>query len=157
MSRSVPCPCRSGRRYIECCQPLHRNVGEAPDAVSLVRARFAAFARREVAYLWKTLHPAHVLRAQPESVVLAMLRRAVDDRRYQVLTVCDATVPDRDGVARVLFRAGVFEKGRDVGFTECSEIAHDGVGWRYLRGVVVARSEALTVAAFRAQHPSGGA
>ena len=62
-------------------------------------------------------------------------------------------VPDADGVARVLFRAGVFTRGRDVGFVECSEFAHDGVGWRYLRGVTVARSDAATIVTFRARHP----
>jgi SEC-C motif-containing protein len=122
-----------------------------------MRSRFAAFARREVAYLWKTLHPAHPLRAQSEPVVLASLRRAVDERRYQSLTLLDATVPDGDGVAWVLFHAGVFVKGQDVGFTECSAFAHDGVGWRYLRGVAVSRTDAHTVEAFRARHPSEGA
>jgi len=153
VSRPAPCPCQSGLRYADCCEPLHRGAREAPDAAALMRSRFAAFARGEVAYLWKTLHPAHPLRAEPERAVLASLRRAAENNRYQTLAVLDAEGPDADGVARVLFRAGVFTRGRDVGFAECSEFAHDGVGWRYLRGVTVARTDATTIARFRTQHP----
>ena len=153
MSRPPPCPCQSGLRYADCCEAPHRNLREAADATALMRSRFAAFARAEVAYLWKTLHPDHELRAEPERLVLASLRRAAEANRYQTLAIHDATPPDADGVARVLFRAGVFAKGRDLGFTECSEFAYDGKGWRYLRGVTVARTDATTVDDFRAKHP----
>ena len=42
--------------------PLPRErmiLAEAPDAERLMRSRYSAFALREVAYLWKTLHPDH--------------------------------------------------------------------------------------------------
>jgi SEC-C motif-containing protein len=37
----------------------------------------------------------------------------------------------------VRFRVKVFQKGKDVSFEELSEFAHDGVGWRYVRGAEV--------------------
>lgn len=157
MTRPPPCPCQSGVPYRACCDPLHRNQREAEDATALMRSRFAAFARGEVGYLWKTLHPDHALRAEPEAAVRVSLRHAAESLRYQTLAILDAAPPDGDGIARVLFRAGIFAKGRDVGFTECSEFAHDGVGWRYLRGVTVARTTAVTIAEFRLRHPDPGA
>jgi len=157
VSRPVPCPCCSGRPYGACCEPYHRGAHEAPDAARLMRSRFSAFARAEVAYLWKTLHPEHALRASPERDVLASLRRTAETHRYQTLAVLDTQEPDADGIARVLFRAGVFSKGRDLGFSECSEFAHDGVGWRYLRGVMGARFDAVDIVTFLAKHPAPGA
>lgn len=157
MSRPLPCPCSSGSPYAACCEPFHRGAREAPDAPTLMRSRFAAFARGEVAYLWKTLHPDHPLRASPEREAVASLRRAAETNRYQSLAILDAQGPDADGVARVLFRAGVFSKGRDLGFTECSEFAHDGVGWRYLRGFTAAHTGAGDIAGFLAERHAAGA
>jgi SEC-C motif-containing protein len=50
------------------------------------------------------------------------------------LDVLDAREADAHGVARVLFAAKVFHKGKDLSFVELSEFLHDGTGWRYLRG-----------------------
>src|SRR5438067_971799 len=61
-AHSVPprlCPCTSGNRYAECCARYHRLVREPPDAVALMRSRYAAFASKEIAYLWRTLHRDH--------------------------------------------------------------------------------------------------
>jgi SEC-C motif-containing protein len=122
-----------------------------------MRSRFAAFARADAAYLWRTLHPDHEDRAraertQTERQALRELRDGARAHRYMRLTVLDA----RGDL--VLFLAGVFRKGRDVSFVELSRFAHDGVGWRYLSGEGRATSEladpqGLTIDAFG----SGGA
>jgi SEC-C motif domain protein len=52
------CPCRPDRRYAECCEPWHRGV-PAPDAESLMRSRYSAFALELTDYLLATWHPAH--------------------------------------------------------------------------------------------------
>lgn len=100
-----------------------------------MRSRYSAFALKRVEYLWKTLHPDHPDRAEPEASVLASLRRSATEHRYMGLEILDRSAPDEAGIARVLFHAKVFLKGRDVSFVECSDFAHDGVGWRYLAGV----------------------
>ena len=48
------CPCGSGRAYGACCGRFHGGE-EPPDAEALMRSRFAAFARGEYEYLWRTL------------------------------------------------------------------------------------------------------
>ncbi len=136
MSRPTPCPCTSGEAYARCCAPYHLGVAEADTPAILMRSRFAAFARADVDYVYRTLHPDHPDRAAPEAAVRRALAEGARAHRYMGLTVLDARGPDADGVAQVLFHARIFEKGRDRSFTECSDFArHDG-GWRYLRGVL---------------------
>lgn len=134
MSRAAQCPCGSDRVYAVCCGVYHDGASEAPDAEALMRSRYAAFAMRRPEYLWKTLHPDHPDRMEAEPVALARLRRSAESHRYTGLTILDRAAPDGDGIARVLFHARVFSKGRDVSFVECSDFAHDGRGWRYLAG-----------------------
>jgi SEC-C motif domain protein len=99
-----------------------------------MRSRFSAFAKKEAAYLYRTLHPDHEDRARPEADVLRDIHASASACRYLGLTVLDRIDADEEGIARVRFRARVFTKGRDVSFVELSEFAHDGEGWRYLRG-----------------------
>jgi SEC-C motif-containing protein len=99
-----------------------------------MRSRFSAFASKQPAYLWRTLHADHEDRARSEVDVLRDLRSACATNRYLGLRVLEMWPPDDAGVARVLFAARVFRKGTDISFTERSEFLHDGTGWRYLRG-----------------------
>ena len=148
------CPCGSGRRYSECCKPLHRGLREASDAVELMRSRYAAFALKEAAYLWRTLAPQHEDRSRPEEEVLREIRQSASVNRYMGLQVLDSRPPDEGGVAQVLFLARVWQGGRNLSFVERSDFVHDGIGWRYWRGVLrpVAAVEGdatkLTIASF---------
>lgn len=49
------CPCGSGLLLSECCGRYHNGVA-APDAVSLMRSRYSAFALGLEAYLLATWH-----------------------------------------------------------------------------------------------------
>ncbi len=132
----MTCPCGSGVAYTACCAPLHRGQREAPDASALMRSRYAAFALKDARYLWRTLHADHDDRARPQEQVTRELREACSASRYLGLRILDAREPGADGVARVLFVAKVFRKGRDLSFVEASDFAREGdaQAWRYLRG-----------------------
>jgi SEC-C motif-containing protein len=146
------CPCGSLTPYAACCAPFHRGEREAPDAPALMRSRYAAFALKDVDYLWRTLHRDHDDRTRPEAQVRRDLGDACAKNRYMGLRVLDAREPDAQGVARVLFAARVFHKGREVSFVECSEFSRDADGWRYLGGegvsVPFASVGQMTIAAF---------
>ncbi|MBU8895563.1 hypothetical protein KRR26_08095 [Corallococcus sp. M34] len=154
MPPAPQCPCSSGLRYRQCCAPYHRGEAEPPDAEHLMRSRYSAFALREVAYLWKTLHPDHPDRARPEAEALRELRASAAAHQYPGLVVMDRQAPDASGVARVLFFAKVFERGKDRSFVERSDFRHDGTGWRYVSGVgklpreLPVPPESLTLATF---------
>jgi SEC-C motif-containing protein len=102
---------------------------EAPTPEALVRARFAAFARADAAYLWRTLHSEHEDRAESNEAALVALRNAAQSHRYMRLTILDARENE------VLFVAGVYEKGQDRSFVELSEFGREDGAWRYLSGI----------------------
>jgi SEC-C motif-containing protein len=119
-----------------------------------MRSRYSAFAQRDVAYLWKTLHPDHPDRARPRDEYLRELRAFAQGHQFPRLVVMDRRPPDASGLAQVLFFAKVFEKGKDRSFVERSDFRHDGAGWRYLSGVtrlpkeLPVPPESLTLATF---------
>jgi len=137
MPPAPPCPCSSGLRYRQCCAPYHRGEAEPPDAEALMRSRYSAFAMKDAAYLWKTLHPEHAERSRPEAEVVKEFRTFAQTHQFPGLVVMDRRPPDERGVAQVLFFAKIFEKGKDRSFVERSNFRHDGTGWRYLSGVGV--------------------
>jgi SEC-C motif-containing protein len=141
------CPCTSGRPYSECCRAFHAGEHEAPTPEALMRSRFAAFARADVEYLWRTLHGEHEDRARPKEDLLAALRATARAHRFMRLAILEARQ------ARVLFHAAVFEKGKDRSFVELSEFALEGGAWRYVSGIARPAAEvqdlpALTIARF---------
>ena len=147
------CPCTSGLPYRECCAPYHRG-DEPPDCETLMRTRFSAFALHDDDYLWRTLHPDHADRSRPRDLYRRAIRGSVV--RYMGLAILDHGPPDEAGIGQVLFLARVFERGKELSFVELSDFQHDGVGFRYLRGVTVPRSsiagdpERLTIESFKA-------
>lgn len=96
-----------------------------------MRSRFSAYARGDAEYLWRTLHPDHPDRTAPREDLLRALRHAAATYKYMRLRILDAKGK------QVLFRAGVFEKGKDRSFMELSTFADDGVGWRYVEGITL--------------------
>ncbi|MFO0684022.1 MAG: YchJ family metal-binding protein [Sandaracinus sp.] len=134
MASSALCPCGSGRAYAACCEPFHAG-GEPPDAEALMRSRYAAFARGELSYLFRTLHADHDDHAQGEAAWVRSAAQGAKRARYDALAILDRDGPDTDGVARVLFHVTMRVDGRDASFAELSSFAHDGTGWRYVGGV----------------------
>ena len=123
------CPCGSGGAYAGCCRPFHKGEREAAGAEALMRSRYAAFATKEVAYLWKTLAPEHEDRAKDEADVLRELRTTASAFRYMGLKVLGAREDGDHG--EVTFVARIFEKGQDRSFVERSEFRRVDGAWRY--------------------------
>ena len=109
-----------------------------------MRSRFSAFALRQHAYLWRTLHGAHEDRAIPEPDFVRAVRDATSSLRYLRLSVLDA----KDD--RVLFLARIFDKGHDRSFVELSVFERERGGWRYQSGEArpAAGAEGMTIDTF---------
>ena len=139
------CPCGAALAYEGCCGPLHRGEREASTAAALMRSRYSAFARGDVEYLVRTLHPDHADREDGDVALRRSLRETLRRYRYAGLRVLDARDAGADGLAQVLFEARVFEGRADRSFVERSYFAHDGSGWRYLAGdLLPTRSDAVS-------------
>jgi SEC-C motif-containing protein len=53
----MKCPCGSEKKYEECCGIYHSGKALAPTAEALMRSRYSAFAKNEMAYLTETTDP----------------------------------------------------------------------------------------------------
>jgi SEC-C motif-containing protein len=51
-----PCPCGSGEKYKKCCALYHKGA-KAPDALSLMKSRYSAYAAGDARYIIRTTHP----------------------------------------------------------------------------------------------------
>lgn len=56
LSPNAPCPCHSGKKYKQCCQPYHKGILPST-AKKLMRSRYSAFALGLADYIMATTHP----------------------------------------------------------------------------------------------------
>jgi SEC-C motif-containing protein len=103
-----------------------------------MRSRYAAFALGEVDYLIRTIHPEHADASVPRETLAAALRGACRTYKYTGLSVLEHR--SEGDVATVVFRAKVFDKGRDLSFTEASTFERVDGAWRYRSGETLERS-----------------
>ncbi|MEU9628915.1 YchJ family metal-binding protein [Streptomyces luteogriseus] len=54
---SRSCPCGLPQAYEACCGRFHSGAAAAPTAEALMRSRYCAFVKGDVAYLLRTWHP----------------------------------------------------------------------------------------------------
>ena len=117
-----PCDCGSGKTYIACCGRLHAGA-PAPDAEALMRSRYSAYRRRNVAYLLKSW----AAETRPASLVLD------DAREWIGLEIQGHRVTGPD-TATVRFTATWMTEGRTGRMTETSRFRREGQGWVYIDG-----------------------
>jgi SEC-C motif-containing protein len=56
VSPNIPCPCGSHKKYKKCCAIYHKG-GLAPNALTLMKSRYSAYAVGNAAYIIHTTHP----------------------------------------------------------------------------------------------------
>lgn len=56
LSPNAPCPCGSQKKYKKCCSVYHKGAF-APDALTLMKSRYSAYAADQSQYIIKTTHP----------------------------------------------------------------------------------------------------
>ena len=56
------CPCGSTKPYADCCRPLIAGDRRAETAEQLMRSRYTAYVKKELAWLRESLHPGAVHR-----------------------------------------------------------------------------------------------
>ena len=123
------CPCLSGLPFAECCEPVLRGERPAPTAEALMRSRFTAFARGDVAWLQASWHPG----TRPEALDLG------DDLEWRRLDILDTAAGGPfDDAGEVEFVAtwrsrGTGERGR---LHERSRFVREGGRWLYVDGDV---------------------
>ena len=57
MEKTDACPCGSGATYGECCGPIHDGTAKAKTAEALMRARYSAYAVKNIPFLKDSAGP----------------------------------------------------------------------------------------------------
>jgi SEC-C motif-containing protein len=127
MSKSVPdpCPCGHPRSYADCCGRFHLGLA-APDAESLMRARYSAYVRADSDYLLASWHPS----TRPST--LSLQEASAARTAWLGLTVQRALVTGA-GSAEVIFVARYrIGGGSAVRMNEHSRFVREDGIWYYL-------------------------
>ena len=117
------CPCHSQLPYAECCEPYHRGA-LCPDALKLMRSRYAAYQKDLVDYIIKTTFPRG--RVPTTSSVEEFSRQT----RFEGLEILEFV--EEGSRAWVTFRAQLSQAGKDASFTEKSLFCLENGIWYYV-------------------------
>ncbi len=53
------CPCGSNASYSDCCEPVIKGLRPAKTAEQLMRARYSAYTKIEMDFIYESIHPEH--------------------------------------------------------------------------------------------------
>lgn len=127
------CPCHSGLSYSSCCQPYHLGTA-APNARSLMRSRYAAYALRLSEYIILTTHsknPAHQSNTENWKKELEIFSSHTNFTGLKILDF-----EENEDQATVTFHASLTQGIRDTSFTEKSRFLYENGKWLYLDGII---------------------
>jgi SEC-C motif domain protein len=127
---SEHCPCGSGEDYAHCCGPFLSREKAAPTAEALMRSRYTAYARNEVAYLEKTLLPRK--RANFNARETLAWNADVSWTGLRILATTDGGPEAAEGI--VEFTASFVKQGETRDLHEVSSFKKKGGSWFYVDG-----------------------
>jgi len=96
------CPCGSGVEFARCCEPFLKGALVPETAEQVMRARYTAHTRVDMAYLMATLHPGNVNEGEEESA-----RRWAEESEWlglEILATKDGGAGDSEGIVEFVAR-----------------------------------------------------
>lgn len=129
------CPCHSGKKYGNCCQPFH-DERRNPSPLQLLRARYSAYVLEGVAYIIKTTHPNSPFFNPNLTHWEREIYNFCHDNQFESLIVEDVEHERGGEVAFVTFEAGLRDaKHNETVMTERSEFRYYDDHWLYFNGL----------------------
>ncbi len=127
----MPCPCGSTSPYETCCEPFHKGKSFPATAEQLMRSRYSAFVKQEIAYLRETLWPPN----QKHFDEIAHRSRA-ENSLWLGLSIYDiGGGSEQDSRGTVLFNARSMANGRLQEQVENSLFRKRDGRWYYVKAV----------------------
>ena len=126
----APCPCGSGRRYEQCCQPCHDGSQPAASPEALMRSRYCAY----VLELWRYLYNSWDPQTRPTRKSLAD-SGGTDWQGLEIVATTGGCALEEEGT--VEFKA--HWKNNDGSWQslhERSRFRHHGGKWVYVDGEI---------------------
>ncbi|CDH04619.1 conserved hypothetical protein [Xenorhabdus bovienii str. oregonense] len=126
------CPCGSDSLFVHCCGSYLENHHSAPDAESLMRSRYSAYATKNADYLIATWHPD----CQAESW-RSEIEQSFASVQWLGLNVIDTGEGQHNNEAYVEFSACFIEQGKQDRqlIHERSRFLRIDQHWFYLDGI----------------------
>ncbi len=129
----IACPCQSGQSFEACCGPILGGA-PAPTALALMRSRYTAYARGDVAHLARTLAPEH--RAGFDMADVSAGMKTTQWLGLEILDTVAGGAEDSTGI--VEFVARFQAQGQTRALHERSRFRRDQKdGWVYVDGETV--------------------
>jgi SEC-C motif-containing protein len=127
----TPCPCQSGQSFETCCSPILAGT-PAPTALALMRSRYTAYARGDVAHLARTLAPEH--RAGFDMADVSAGMKTTQWIGLEILDTVDGRENDNTGIVEFVARFQV--QGQTRALHERSRFRRDEQdgNWVYVDG-----------------------
>ena len=134
------CPCGSDESYMKCCGKLHKKLLEFKKATpeQVVRARYTAYAKREIDFIIKSTHPLN-----PNFVGdIKHWKEQIDINCYDNFELTKCVIIEEimidDTTATVCFVAEMMQRDsrERTAFQETSTFERIGGIWLYKSGVI---------------------
>ncbi len=122
------CPCGSGKKYKNCCLPLHKGR-VAKDALELMKSRYSAYAAGACKYIIKTTHPNNREQRKESTIWLKEICNFSQNSTFERLEIIDFINGTEE--AFVTFTATI--DGEKI--TEKSRFLKEGKLWLYESGI----------------------
>ncbi len=125
MTSQSLCPCESGRPFTACCGPLLAGELTAATAEALMRSRYSAYTRADIAYLLDTWHSS----TRPQEIDVNSIPHWCG---LEIISTQQGQAEDNEGL--VEFRATALANERLLVLRECSRFIREEGKWRYVDG-----------------------
>lgn len=123
------CPCGSEKDYTSCCLVIHKDQSIAKNPVEIMRARYAAFVKKNISFLVNTIDP-QVREVHDEFNYSNWANNA----EFTKLIIISEAVDNNKGT--VEFEAYFHEDGKDQVLHELSRFRKQAGCWYYRDGKV---------------------
>lgn len=133
------CPCQSGKTFSKCCMPYHKNHTAVDSPSSLLRARYAAFSKKDPEFIIDTTHPRNEKYQQDRRAWSRHISKGLEATRFTALRIGEEKVIDED-TTEISFECDMqplSQRGQGakaIVVAETSTFFRENGTWYYLRG-----------------------
>lgn len=125
-----PCPCGSNVAYDTCCRPLIKGEQPAKTAEQLMRSRYSAYVKKEMAHIYTSLHPDS--RTDYDEKSSRAWAESAEWHTFEIVETKGGGAEDREG--KVEFIATYSQNGVKTEHHELSSFKKEGGTWYFVSG-----------------------
>ncbi len=118
------CPCQSGKTYAECCEPIIKGSVTAATPETLMRSRYSAYAKQEIAWLKDSLE-----KSQRNDFDEKSVEQWSKESEWMGIEIRQTRTDEEKNVGWVEFVAKFKQNGVTRDHHELGEIRRDNGKW----------------------------